>query len=150
MTQLDPRRKNQLWGSDKMKLREYLDGLRGKRVAVLGMGISNEPLVRLLIAHDLDVTVRDRRELPPMDGAKTITGPDYLRDLTEDVVFRTPGLRPDQIPLKPGAVLTLPHFCHYGKRRQDNDDHHPLRTFEGSGEDRMAGREYRPPAPGSG
>ncbi len=105
MTQLDPRRKNQLWGSDKMKLREYLDGLRGKRVAVLGMGISNEPLVRLLIAHDLDVTVRDRRELPPMDGAKTITGPDYLRDLTEDVVFRTPGLRPDQIPLKPGAVL---------------------------------------------
>lgn len=89
-----------------MNLREYLDGLRGKRVAVLGMGISNEPLVKLLAAHGLDVTVRDKRELPPMDGVKTITGPDYLRDLTEDVVFRTPGLRPDLIPLKPGAELT--------------------------------------------
>ncbi len=89
-----------------MNLREYLDGLRGKRVAVLGMGISNKPLVKLLAAHGLDVTVRDKRELPPMDGVKTIAGPDYLQDLTEDVVFRTPGLRPDQIPLKPGAVLT--------------------------------------------
>ena len=89
-----------------MYLKEYLDGLRGKRVAVLGMGISNEPLVKLLAAEGLEVTVRDKRELPPMDGVKTITGPDYLRDLTEDVVFRTPGLRPDQIPLKPGAVLT--------------------------------------------
>ena len=89
-----------------MNLKDYLDGLRGKRVAVLGMGISNEPLVKLLAAEGLEVTVRDKRELPPMDGVKTITGPDYLRDLTEDVVFRTPGLRPDQIPLKPGAVLT--------------------------------------------
>ena len=89
-----------------MNLKDYLDGLRGKRVAVLGMGISNEPLVKLLAAEGLEVTVRDKRELPPMDGVKTITGPDYLRDLTEDVVFRTPGIRPDQIPLKPGAVLT--------------------------------------------
>ena len=89
-----------------MNLREYLDGLRGKRVAVLGMGISNEPLVKLLAANGLDVTVRDKRELPPMDGVKLITGPDYLRDLTEDVVFRTPGLRPDLIPLKPDAELT--------------------------------------------
>ena len=89
-----------------MSLREYLNGLRGKRVAVIGMGISNEPLVRLLAAHGLDVTVRDKRELPPIDGVDTITGPDYLRDLTEDVVFRTPGLRPDQIQIRPGAELT--------------------------------------------
>ena len=89
-----------------MNLREYLDGLRGKRVAVLGMGISNEPLVKLLAAHGLDVTVRDKRELPPINGVKTITGQDYLRDLSEDIVFRTPGLRPDLIPLKPGAELT--------------------------------------------
>ncbi len=89
-----------------MSLQEYLDSLRGKRVAVLGMGVSNEPLVSLLLSRDLDVTVRDQRELPEIPGAKCVFGPGYLRDLTEDVVFRTPGLRPDRIPLKPGAELT--------------------------------------------
>ncbi len=89
-----------------MDLKEYLDCLRGKRVAVLGMGISNAPLVALLAKHGLDVTVRDKKELPPMEGVKCISGPDYLKDLTEDVVFRTPGLRPDLIPLKEGAELT--------------------------------------------
>ena len=89
-----------------MNLREYLNSLRGKRIAVLGMGISNAPLVALLAKEKLDVTVRDQKELPPIEGVKCISGPDYLRDLTEDVVFRTPGLRPDSIPLKPGAELT--------------------------------------------
>ena len=41
-----------------------------------------------------------------MEGVRCISGPDYLKDLTEDVVFRTPGLRPDRIPLKEGAELT--------------------------------------------
>ena len=89
-----------------MNLNEYLDSLRGKRVAVLGMGISNAPLVALLAKHGLDVTVRDKKELPPLEGVRCVSGPDYLADLTEDVVFRTPGLRPDLIPLKEGAELT--------------------------------------------
>ena len=89
-----------------MNLQEYLNGLRGKRAAVLGMGISNAPLVALLVSHGVDVTVRDQKELPPMEGVRCISGPDYLKDLTEDVVFRTPGLRPDRIPLKEGAELT--------------------------------------------
>ena len=89
-----------------MYLQEYLNSLRGRRIAVLGMGISNRPLVALLAAAGLDVTVRDKQDLPPMEGVKCICGADYLQDLTEDVVFRTPGLRPDSIPLKPGAELT--------------------------------------------
>ncbi len=89
-----------------MKLQEYLDGLRGKRVAVLGMGISNRPLVALLTGAGIDVTVRDKGELPPVPGARLVTGPDYLENVTEDVVFRTPGIRPDKIRLKPGAELT--------------------------------------------
>ena len=89
-----------------MNLQEYLNSLRGRRIAVLGMGVSNRPLVALLSASGLDVTVRDKQPLPPTEGVNCITGPEYLRDLTEDVVFRTPGLRPDLIPLKPGAELT--------------------------------------------
>ena len=92
--------------SDRMTLKEYVESLRGKRVAVLGMGISNAPLVKLLAANGIDVTVRDKQELPLMDGVKFVSGPDYLEGLTEDVVFRTPGLRPDRIPLREGTELT--------------------------------------------
>jgi len=92
-----------------MTLDDYLDALRGKRIAVLGYGISNKPLVRLLLRHGMDVTVRDKRECV-VDGAKTICGDDYLADLTEDVIFRTPGLMP-HVPqlaaaIERGAILT--------------------------------------------
>lgn len=92
-----------------MTLDDYLNALRGKRIAVLGYGISNKPLVRMLTERGLDVTVRDKRDCV-VDGAKTICGDDYLTDLTEDVIFRTPGLMP-HVPqlaaaVERGAVLT--------------------------------------------
>ena len=52
-----------------MKFEEYLDSLRNKSVAVIGIGVSNRPLIRLLLergykvltlshlpAHDLDLS----------------------------------------------------------------------------------------------
>ena len=30
-------------------IREYFDSLRGKRIAVIGMGVSNTPLIRMLL-----------------------------------------------------------------------------------------------------
>lgn len=89
-----------------MTLSEYLDSLRGKKIAVLGYGISNRPLVKLLAEAGLEVTVRDKGNLPEIPGVRCISGENYLSGLTEDVVFRTPGLRPDRIPLREGAVLT--------------------------------------------
>ncbi len=89
-----------------MELSEYLSSFKNKKIAVLGYGISNRPLVELLLAAGLDVTLRDKGQLPELPGARCISGEGYLDGLTEDVVFRTPGLRPDRIPLKPGAVLT--------------------------------------------
>ena len=89
-----------------MTLSEYLLSLKGKRIAVLGYGISNRPLVKLLAAAGLDVTVRDKGSLPEIPGVRCVSGESYLAELTEDVVFRTPGLRPDRIPLREGAVLT--------------------------------------------
>ena len=89
-----------------MDLSEYLSSLKNKKIAVLGYGISNRPLVDLLTGAGLDVTLWDKAQLPELPGVKCVSGEGYLDDLREDVVFRTPGLRPDRIPLKPGAVLT--------------------------------------------
>ena len=89
-----------------MKLKEYLQNLADKKVAVLGYGVSNRPLVKCLTDAGITVTVRDKGQLPEIPGAKTICGEGYLDGLTEDVIFRTPGIRPDKIEKKPDAVLT--------------------------------------------
>ena len=77
--------------------------------AVVGLGVSNLPLVRFLSAHGVHPTVRDRKteaELVPLAkevralGAELIAGEGYLQNLNEKVIFRSPGLRPD-----------LPAFC---------------------------------------
>ncbi len=94
----------------------------GKHCTVLGYGISNRPLCEWLVTHGIaSLTVRDRRTREQMEadgdidrlsrlGATVICGEDYLADITGDLVFRTPGIRPDLPPLvlaaERGAVLT--------------------------------------------
>lgn len=86
-----------------MTLHDYLNTLRGKRVAVTGIGISNRPLLKLLLDAGIDVTACDKKErdaLGPLGGeleaagCKLRLGPDYLEELDQDVIFRTPGLHP--------------------------------------------------------
>ena len=93
-----------------MSIEEYLDSLRGRTVAVIGVGVSNQPLIELLLSHGVSVTARDRKEdLGPAGehlaalGARLRLGEDYLGDLREDVIFRTPGMRPD-LPALSAAV----------------------------------------------
>lgn len=83
---------------------EYLEELSGRSVTVIGMGISNVPLIKMLLRAGVKVTVRDKatrekvadlaQELESL-GAKLILGPDYLENLSEDLIFRTPGLSPN-------------------------------------------------------
>ena len=84
---------------------EYLEGLKGKSVAVIGMGVSNTPLIRMLLRSGVKVTVCDKSprergeelasELESL-GAKFQLGPDYLSKLYRfDLIFRTPGLSPN-------------------------------------------------------
>ena len=102
-----------------MTLREYVDSLRNKTVAVLGVGVSNTPLVRLLLQNGVSVAVCDKRTRQQMGaladelergGCTLRLGPDYLEGLHEDVIFRTPGLRPDMpqiaAAVSDGSVLT--------------------------------------------
>ena len=85
------------------KVRAWLDTLPGKKILVLGLGVSNRPLVRMLLERGCDVTGCDATPYEQLDdevleleqrGCRLKTGPDYLRDLSGDIVFRTPGMHP--------------------------------------------------------
>ena len=102
-----------------MTLRAYLDALEGKKIAVLGIGVSNRPLLNLLAGVDAQVTAYDRRDRTALgeiveelesQGIALCCGDGYLDGLTADVIFRTPGMRPDvpQIAaaVAKGAILT--------------------------------------------
>ena len=102
-----------------MKLAEYIRSVRDKKIAVIGIGVSNTPLVELLLDGGCDVTACDKSERERLGslalrlearGAKLRLGEDYLKALDADIIFRTPGLRPDLPELtaavKNGAVLT--------------------------------------------
>jgi UDP-N-acetylmuramoylalanine--D-glutamate ligase len=101
------------------RLDDYFSKLKNKRVLVLGVGVSNRPLVRLLLRYGIDVTCCDKTPREKLDaevlrleadGAKLHLGEGYLDGLSGDVVFRTPGLHPDTPQIKAlreaGAVIT--------------------------------------------
>ena len=81
----------------------YFKNLTGKRIVVLGLGVSNRPLVRLLLSYGCDVTGCDRTPREKLDaeileleknGCKLRLGDTYLEKLSADIVFRTPGMHP--------------------------------------------------------
>jgi len=103
----------------KQDLQTYLQSMRGKRVAVVGVGISNLPLIELLRKADIEVTACDKRSRETFGaradqleklGVALRLGPGYLDGLDHDIIFRTPGLHPDTPQLRAarekGAVVT--------------------------------------------
>ena len=100
-------------------IQEYLSWLKGKKVAVIGIGVSNTPLIKMLLRSNVRVTACDRRTREQFDevadeleslGAQLCLGSDYLDHLDHDVIFRTPSLRPDVPQLlaakERGSVIT--------------------------------------------
>ena len=98
---------------------DYMESLHGVEAAVLGIGVSNTPLIRLLARAGARVTARDKKNraaLAPLAtelealGVNLMTGPNYLQDLREQRIYRTPGLRPDlpeiRAAVMAGSVLT--------------------------------------------
>lgn len=110
------------------KLEDFKKYIKGKSVALIGSGISNMSCVDLLLSYGAEITVRDKnpdptytpdgeggadvRVLPILSakGIKTRFGDDYLDDLYENVIIKTPAIRCDvpQIAeaVKNGARLT--------------------------------------------
>ena len=84
-------------------LKQKLNEWKSRRIAVLGLGVSNRPLVRLLLDAGCAVTGCDRTEREKLDeevlefeklGCKLSLGEGYLEGLEADLVFRTPGMHP--------------------------------------------------------
>ena len=103
----------------KALLETYFTSLQGKRIAVLGLGVSNRPLVRLLLRYGCTVTGCDRTPREKLDrevlaleekGCRLSLGDGYLDDLQADIVFRTPGMHPGNPALtalrEKGAAVT--------------------------------------------
>ena len=81
----------------------YFTSLQGKKIAVLGLGVSNRPLVRLLLEFGCDVLGCDRTPREKLDeevlqleemGCKLSVGDNYLDGVEADILFRTPGMHP--------------------------------------------------------
>ena len=90
---------------------QYFTSLRNKHIAVLGLGVSNRPLVRLLLSFGCRVTGCDRTPREKIDaevleletlGCDLRLGEGYLDGVEADVVFRTPGMHPGN-----PAIVTL-------------------------------------------
>ncbi|MHB8063466.1 MAG: UDP-N-acetylmuramoyl-L-alanine--D-glutamate ligase, partial [Ruminiclostridium sp.] len=87
------------------KLEQFKKDIKSKKVAVLGIGISNIPLISYLINLGVNVTAFDKNTsenlneaLSELEGlpVQYSLGNDYLSRLNGfDIIFRTPGMRPD-------------------------------------------------------
>lgn len=86
------------------KISEFKEKMRGSNITVLGIGISNLPLIKYLTELGAKVNARDKRTRDDMGevcneleeiGVTLTLGDDYLKDLTGDIIFKTPGMRYD-------------------------------------------------------
>ena len=109
------------------KLESFKKFIKDKKVAVLGIGISNTPLIKYLASLSVDITAFDRsdekklastlKEFEDLD-IKYSLGENYLSALKNfDVIFKTPKIRfdiPELLAEKErGALITseMEVFC---------------------------------------
>ena len=81
----------------------YFTSIKDKKIAVLGLGVSNRPLVRLLLEFGCSVTGCDRTPREKVDaevlelerlGCRLSLGDTYLENVEAEILFRTPGMHP--------------------------------------------------------
>ena len=96
----------------KIQLEQYF---AGKSVTLLGAGVSNMPLAEVCAKCAKSLTVRDMKSAEQLGengrrltemGAAIVSGEGYLRGITDDLVFRSPGIRPDLPELGENSTLT--------------------------------------------
>ena len=108
---------------------EFKEFLKGKKVGVVGIGVSNIPLINFLVDLGAEVTAFDMKSEEALGeiakdfkskGVKLSLGENYLDNLTGfDVVFKTPSMRIDCDALirvkEEGAYITseMEEFVRY-------------------------------------
>lgn len=103
------------------KLEEFESYLKGRKVAIIGLGVSNLPLLKYMNKREADVTVFDNRTLEkiPEEATREVArydmpyffGENCLENLKGfDLIFRSPSLMPNTKELeeekKKGAIVT--------------------------------------------
>ena len=104
-----------------MTVTQYKKLISNKRISVVGIGVSNIPLIKFLANSGARVTAHDKRTAEQLGktyddlkilGVEFVLGDGYLDGIATDVeiIFKTPGLRPDVPQLiaaaDKGAVIT--------------------------------------------
>lgn len=98
---------------------KFFDGIKNKKVAFIGIGTSNLPLIRMFAEKGAQVIACDRKSFEELGengakaqqyGAKLVLGDDYLNNIDADIVFRSPGTpfyKQELVDLRSrGVVLT--------------------------------------------
>ncbi len=103
------------------KLEEFNNYIKGKKVAIIGLGVSNIPLIDELYKLGANITLFNNKDVENLDKTildkiyeyklKFFFGENYLNKLVGfDVIFRSPSCRPDtpqiEAEVKRGALLT--------------------------------------------
>ena len=115
----------------KKPFEEFKEFIKNKNVAVVGIGVSNIPLIKFLVKLGANVTAFDKKTKDELGNiaedfekisVKLELGENYLDNLTGfDVVFKTPSMRIDCDALlrvkKEGAYITseMEEFVRYCK-----------------------------------
>lgn len=103
------------------KLKQFNKEIEGKRVAIIGIGVSNIPLLEYFYKCNCSISVFDNREKSDIDEEvlkiiekykiRTYFGKGNLKFLYDyDYIFRSPSCRPDTLEIveavENGAILT--------------------------------------------
>ena len=90
-------------GCDSLSYQKFFESVKNRTIAVCGIGKNNPPVVKQLLSYGAKVTARDKRTRDQLGdvaceleqaGATLILGESYLEDLNEDIILRTPGMKP--------------------------------------------------------
>ena len=96
----------------------YAEKYKNKKVGFVGLGVSNTPILQMLLKAGALCTVRDMKELRTEaqyaamehEGVRFVCGDGYLDGIDEDYLFLSPAVRDDLPGLKKameqGTVLT--------------------------------------------
>lgn len=84
-----------------MDFKQFFSQIKGKKIAMCGIGVSNTPLILSFLKQGARVIACDRREREQIGkiadelenaGAELKLGENYLENLEVDIIFRTPGM----------------------------------------------------------
>lgn len=104
-----------------MNFDEWKQQIKGKKVAVIGIGVSNLPLIRILVSCGAVVCAHDKRDAAHLGetyeelqklGVTMVLGEHYLDQIDAEIqtVYKTPGVRYDVPALRAaaerGAIIT--------------------------------------------